>query len=387
MSIKYEYMLPILSIDIDKINIQLCPNSTIEKNFNIKNISKGMLSGNITTNIPHLSFIPNSWNENVCNIKYTYNSQYLKAGSNLKGRAVVQSNGGELILPINIDITPNQTIINNKKIDSLDTFVDYAKDNFSEAKNIFMSKNFLEICNVIDDELFKLYKRLYLEVYKEIALDNFLIIMNKKQPVKLKSTEAKIELTVKPLEDKKIKYKLPLKIEGWGTIESTISSKQDWIEFSNSNISSINVSDGQLLDIFCIINTSIIKNKFNRGIIEIEGNTYNTALEITVKREPVFSVELSKNYYNMYDKGSIRIINNTGSDIKIEVDTDKFIEFKSKKYFISAYAEIPFDIKFYKTFDLIKVPMYKTTILIKTIIGGKAIKKYIDIKITGTNLQ
>lgn len=387
MSIKYEYMLPILSIDIDKINIQLCPNSIIEKSFNIKNISKGVLLGNITTDIPNLSFIPNSWNENVCNIKYTYNSQYIKAGSNLKGRAVLQSNGGEFILPINIDVISNQTIINNKIIDSLDAFVEYAKDNFSEAKNIFMSKNFLEICNITDDELFKLYKRLYLEVYKEIALDNFLIIANKKQPAKLKSTETKIKLAIKPLEDKKIKCKLPLKIEGWGTIESTISSKQDWIEFSNPNISSINVSDGQLLDIFCTINTSIMKNKFNKGIIEIESSTYNITLEIIVKREPVFSVELSKNYYNMYDKGSIRIINNTGADIKIEVDTDKSIEFKSKKYFISAYAEIPFDIKFYKTFDLIKVPMYKTTILIKAIIEGKAIKKYIDIKIAGTNLQ
>lgn len=380
-------ILPLLSIDIDKIDIQLCPNSTIEKKFNIKNISKGMLSGNITTDIPNLKFIPNSWNENICSIKYIYNSEYLKTGSNLRGRAVIQSNGGEIILPININVIPNQTIIKNKKIDSLDTFANYAKDNFSEAKNIFTSKNFLEICNIKDDELLKLYKRLNLEVYKEIALDNFLIISDKKQPAKIKATELKMELMIKPFEDKKIKYKLPLQIEGWGTIESTISSKQDWIELPNTNISSNNVSEGQLLDVFCFINTSNIKDKVSRGIVDIQGNGYDTALEIVIKREPIFSVEVSKNYYNMYDKGSIKIINNTGSDVKIEVETNKSIEFKSKKYFISAYAEIPFEVKFSKTFDLMKVPMYKTTIIIKSMVEGKAIKKYINIKIASTNLE
>lgn len=369
---KRQYPLPKISIDIDEINAK--GNTIIEGNFTIKNISQGVLSGKITSDIFDLKFTPDAFNENVCTIKYTYDCSHVNGS--ITGRAIIETNGGEVVIPI--------TLICEKEVNNLNTFAECASKDFLKAKDIFISENFLELYNIKNSGLRKLYKRLNLDVYKEVALDNFLILTKKKEPTKINITKSKIELKIDYFENRKIKYNLPLEVVGWGTLEATISAdkKEEWFELPVTNINNNNVKNGEFLEVPYIIDTKFVKDNCLKSIVEINSNYFNEKLEIIIKREDLLVLELSKDCYNSMDMGLIKIKNNTGGDLKIDLDSaKKWVQFKSKKYFISSYAEIPFEVKFSKVFDLAKTPIYTTTIIVKATIDGKPIRKYIDVKI------
>lgn len=385
MEIDYEYPLPCITTNIKQIKSNVC--GILEGNIIIENISEGVLCGNIFSDIPYLSFAPSIWEDNICEVTYTYDSQYLDIGTIIEGRVIIDSNGGEIVIPVTFNIVSKEILVEDKKIYNIDTFTEYAKTNFLKAKEIFTSKDFLKICNITDSNLCKLYNRLSLDVYKEISLDNFLIVSGKKQSAKIIALKPKTEIIIKCFESRKIKCEIPLQISGWGTIEATISSKQKWIEILNMSISNNNVSNGQILENCCIIDTKLITSKISRGYIEVISDSYSTELEIIIKKENIFDIQASKNYYYTDDTGNIKITNNMGTDIMVEIYSDKCIKFKSKKYFISTYAEIPFEIKLPISLDLIKAPVYDTTIIIKMMLEGKQVKKYLNIKISNTPLD
>lgn len=389
---KNEYPLSMINVDIEEINADVFLNSILEGQFNIRNITKGELYGDITSNIYGLKFIPNHFESNECIIKYEYEALYNI--ENLKGRILIKSNGGERVIPININIKPNELVVDNFKINSLDSFAKYASVYFSQAKTIFFSDDFLEMCNISSLHLIRLYKKLISSEHKQTAMENFLIASCKKEAVVLEIIKPKIELLLKCFEDKKIKYKVPLslicKAKGWGSLDFNISSKNNpkWLEITTKDIKIDDIKNLNTSEISFIVDSSLIDTKITNDFIILSNGTFSISFELVIKKETIFLVETSKNYYGMNERGSIRVYNNSKEDIMLEIDTyDKMIKFKSKKYFISAYAEIPFDINIYKTLELRKVPIYSSTISVKTNIKSKAYKKYLNIKIIDSRLK
>lgn len=386
------YPLSRISVDIDRIDKTVFLNSVLEGQFNIKNITKGELCGDITSNVYGLRFIPSHFESNECIIRYEYEALYNI--ENINGEILIQSNGGEIIIPVSIYIKANELIENDFKINSLDSFVQYATAHFSEAKTIFFSDDFLEICNISSLNLIRLYKKLISSEHKQTAMENFLIASGKKETPTLKMIKPKIELLIKCFEDKKIKYKVPLNLvcnsKGWGSLDLSVSAKNNfkWLEVTTPNIKIDDIKNLSDLYISFIVDPNLIETKIVNNFIILDGGDFKISFELIIKKETIFSVETSKNYYEMNERGSIKIHNNSGEDIMLEIETyDKMIKFKSKKYFISAYAEIPFDITIYKTLEFRKVPVYSSTIAVKTIIKGTAYKKYLNIKIIDLRLK
>jgi hypothetical protein len=390
LSIKYEYPLPQIKADINEINIKVALGGSNKGKFNVSNLSKGVLSGKITSDITGLDFYPNIWTENSCDIMYIFDSSDYHLGISLQGRAIIESDGGEVVISVTIDVLNKPIVKDSLGISNLKDFVNFAKKDFLKAKEIFSSDEFLNLCNIKDTHYINLYKRLNLEVYKEIALDNFLIATHQKSPVKVTLPRPIIDLAIKYYEDKKIKYKIPLKWAGFGTVDMNLSLKYktDWLELQTTNLSSVNVVDGQSVDAYVIINTKAIGDKKISNSIEIAGDHFSQCVTLSIKREELFKVELSKKSYNMYDKGNLIFTNHTGEDLVIELLVlDDWVQFKSKKYFISGFAEIPFEVNLSKLFDLVQTPIYTTSVTVKTIINGKSIKKHIEVKVADHKLK
>lgn len=392
MCLNNEYPLSRINVDINKIEAFIFPNSILEGQFNIRNITKGNLCGKITSNIYGLEFEPDYFESNECTIKYKYKSQpYAK---NIQGEINIQSNGGEIVILVTINIKPNELIIDNYKINSLDSFAKYASDNFSKAQEIFFSDNFLDICNISSLNLIRLYEKLILSEHKQRVMENFLIASDKKNAAILEIIKPKIELIIKCFEEKKIKYKIPLsvicKVKGWGNLDCLISNKNTskWLEIITTDIKIDDVSNINDLEISFIVDPNLIETKIVNDFIIIANGNFKISFELSIKKESIFSIETSKLYYNINESGIIKVYNNAREDVMIEIDTyDKIIKFKSKKYFISSYAEIPFDININKTLEFRKTPIYNSTISVKTIIRGKVYKKYLDIKIIDSKLK
>lgn len=382
---------PKISLNTKEINVNVCLNDTFKSSFQIKNVEGGTLSVQITSDIYGLDFSPSNFKENFKNIKYTYTPKYFNIGDVVEGNIFINSNGGEVNIPVKIKIIQDELLIDNKTINNLDSFTAFAQNDFLKAKKLFVSSNFLDICNINDLNLYKLYKRLDLELYKQTSLDNFLILTGKKQPAKIITTKPKAELKLNSFEERRIKFKIPLKVSGWGSIEANlkIKNKSKWIELKEESISLSNTKDGQELETFCIINPRLMETRIVRDIIIVDTDYYSTHLEIVVKKNALFLTNLSKDFYNMYDEGEIEVINNTKEDIVLEViPYAKWIKFKSKKYFISTYAKIPFEINISNTFSFIqKTPIYSSSIMLKTIIRGKPIKKYLEINVYSSKLE
>lgn len=318
----------------------------------------------------------------------------MKIGSSIDGYAFIQSNRGEFVIPIKINVIPGRLKVDSNSIDSLESFAQYASQNFSEAVKIFQMDDFPKIFQSDNSNIYKLYRRLCIETRKSISLDDFLIAVGKKEAAKFDIIKKKVELPIKYFENKKIKYKIPLhmvsKIVGWGTLNATVSCRfnQKWIELSTKNILSDDVKKNNEFEINCTVDTSIINNMWESEILDICGNFGCASLELIVKRDSAFSIELSKSNFDINDAGFLKINNNSETDIVVDIDTyDRWIKFNSKKYIISSYAEIPFEINISKAFDLIRMPIYSATVSVKSIIKEKPFKKYINVNVIGSRLQ
>lgn len=390
LSIKYEYPLPRIKVDTDRINIKLPLGGSSKGKLNVKNLSKGVLSAKVSSNIIGLEFYPNIWSENSCDIMYIFDSSDYKMSQYLQGDAVIESDGGEALIAVSIEIFDKQVAVDSMAVKSLQDFVKLSQKDYYKAKDIFFSEEFLQICNIEDTHIINIYNRLKLEVYKEVALDSFLIVTEHKQYAKAIATRPQIDLAIKYYEDKKIKYKIPLKLSGYGTIELHIAARYNvpWLDIQTTTLSSMNVAQEPIIDVVVIIDTKLIADKKVSAIIDITNDYFSDSVSLTVKREELFKVELSKKSYHMLDKGNVIFTNHSGEDLVIEImASDEWLQFKSKKYFIAGYAQIPFEINLSKMFSLIAIPVYTTKITVKTVIKGRVVKKHIEVKITDNKLS
>lgn len=386
----FDYPLPKLYVDISTLKLNVPIDTQIEGSLHLKNTSYGTLSARVTTDIPNFRFIQDIICENECDIKYIYNPKYHNIGDIITGRIIIESTGGEAVIKTTITIVKKEIKLNELKINDLKSFTRYAQTNFFEAQKLFNSSDFLKVCNIEDSSIIKLYRRLNMDIYKDTALDNFLIVTNQKEHAVIKLVKPKIVLKLKCFEDKKIRCKLPIKVIGFGALEyiATSQSNAAWIEFSEAAIRKMYAKDGEMLEFSFIINPNLIEAQVARDLIEFKSPYHSEILELEIKKEAEFKAELSKLDYDMIDNGTIKITNNVGEDIVVEIGTyDKWIKFKSKKYFISAVAEIPFEINLIKSFDFSKIPIYSTTIMVKALIRKKVVKKYLTLKVINSKFK
>ena len=374
-----EYPLPNMQIDIDKIAINMN-----EKNsgvINIKNIGGGILSGDIVSNTECLILDTNNFLGNDIKIEYSVVPSIYSSGDFIKSEIVIISNGGQVYIPVYITIANFDYLeCGKEKIYTIKEFYSYYLKNYIEAIRIFYSYEFILWLKNINYKHIDVVEEILKDANKQRAIDNFFVLtkMKEKAYIQISQKYFKYKYFTRKTEADIIGI-IPLKLIGTGYFEEDISLEEgaEYIKLSKSKITNKDFDNNGIFNLEFKILKNKINSFFERKKIIFNKINENVIIEIS-KKKPI-EIIFEKEYFSTTDKGTLKILNNTEEDIVIEiVPKDTFVFFEGKKYLISKYTEIGFDIKltgFLKAqMDFTKKPNIESEILIKAILGDTIYK-------------
>ena len=367
-----EYPLPKIEVNLNEISINM--RYKTDGFINIKNVGQGDLFGEIICNTKCLALDRTSFRSNDINIFYSVEPYIYCSGDIVESELIIISNGGEISVPIFINITKFDYLkCGIIKVYEIIDFYNYYLKNYVEAIRIFYSYEFILWLKTIEFKHIKIVEEILKDANKQRAIDNFFILAKIKEKayidIQQKIFKYKYFISDK---NKEIIGIIPIKLIGTGYFEETITleDSQDFIHIAKNKITNRDFDENGIYNLEFKIIKENIKNFFERR--KILFNNFNKNVIIELNRKNFIDILLEKQYFYYIDKGTLKIFNNTEEDIIIEIlPKDTFIYFEAKKYIVGKYMEIDFNIKF-STFlraqmDFTKTPNIKSDILIKVI--------------------
>jgi hypothetical protein len=199
----------------------------------------------------------------------------------------------------------------------------------------------------------EVYERFATDPNKERAVDNFLVANGLKEKSAIKSEQRVVSVKVCPSAAENPKGTLTFSKPKAGYAEARLSvlTGGEWLSLDKDRLLSADFG----ADDRAHIGFEVRAEEFARGgkrvdfafiDVDSEGGKVGGVYVMAAAERP-FSAELNKTRYGMDDEGFIKIRNRTNRDMMVEIfSKEGFAKFGGRKYYISAYAEIPFTIKF-----------------------------------------
>jgi len=439
---RFSNPLPVLATDIDSIEIET--KDIYNGSFTIKNTGGGILEGKIISHCKWLIFNPTKFEGNNQTINYTFDSTCLTAGQSAKGFVYISSSGGEKCIPASAKLAKmSVTTAEGFAITNLHDFFQYANIHPAQARRLFVDSEFYMLLLAIGYEYMDIYESLHRDPNRERAMDNFFILsglkgktgvsilcagqgvpshdakcdciqiatglFRKKPPVR------KIEFIQNPGDRQTLHGHITIEKSDYGYVETQIALQENaaWLSFHQNKLYHARAgnSPAHATGGCCEVATSDLKqkklplrsitNEFKDNLtamlqfsIDPTKITSSCAQElvtigtetvvITYRRTAPAILRLNQAAYRYEDSGVIKVVNNTGKDMRVEVFCpESYVRFSARSYLVGEYGEIPFDIKLsaFLSAQLFfrKLPYMKTTVEIKATTPGKLFKKKLPI--------
>jgi hypothetical protein len=222
----FEYELPMLYLSEDMLQITVEAGKIYEGSFTISNSAgrsmKGLLYSSHRLLIPERSSFCGSENR----IAYRFDATYLKAGDDLQGELTIVSDCGESKLPFHAQIEAPYCITSLGKVRDLFQFANLARMDWTEAKKVFRSEDFIRVILGDDSKYKMIYQHLLKNISTSQALEEFLIAIHKKSKIELSIDKTSLSYQVS---DEEFMDKLILTKNHWGYAEIRVSTDAPFI--------------------------------------------------------------------------------------------------------------------------------------------------------------
>lgn len=366
---EYNESPPILSVSTNVLNLEIAISGVYTGAFKIKNKGKGKLKGRIVSKNGYATFNPDEWNSNEQVIIYRIDAKEMLCDTDYTDTWLIESNGGEKEILVDIHITYPLLIIDDKNsLSNLKEFAHYAKSNWSNAKEIFFSPIFLSwLSHNKNMEFVKIYRQMSATTYKDWALEYFLRLVGVKQSPTLWVQENERKVEISSGEIKPIIKVIVIHKRGWGLLDAEVKTDVNWIRIKK-NTFALHEFDNNKFVLEYEILPGKTNGKVNYGNIYIHYEEQQIVYHVTIVKEKIISFSFSKKSYNQKDIGILVVENNSGEDILLDINPkDSWIIFEAKKYLIAQYAEIPFRVHLTKwdQWGMGKSPYYDSIIEIQ----------------------
>ncbi len=380
--LEFEYPMPVLALDAEKLVIETA--GGYDGEFTITNHGGGTLTGNIIEKSGMLRLSAESFSGNETRVKFSVPEINHKINEVLNTEIIVSTNGGEKIIPVIIRGLPNfLTTRDGLKISELKEFASYAKKNPSAARALFYSQEFMFWLFNGGYEQMELYDRLVKDSNKERALDNFLVINKLKNKSYLEFSDGHLEFSLPPVKSAARREIIVKKI-GWGYASENLSllEPKPWINFYPDRLSTESFDENGTARVMLELNASRLSGLYDEAVL----CAGQASIKLGVKRLPFLSATLSKESYSTDDVGKLCVVNNSGADVLVEIETgDGFIKFEGKKYLVGKEADIPFVVRLtaiqLAQLALSKRPLIESFISVKANLASKIVKKNISLRV------
>lgn len=258
-----EYKLPEVEVSVTDIEKTIEEGSVCHDSFEIFSENNKELKGIVYSTDERLRIINDQFIGERCVIRYEISGKKMESGDTIQGRINVVSNGGEMFIPFTVHIKAESMPSSIGEISNLFHFINLVKQEYDEALKMFINPDFERI--VLRDDIASgcLYRGLVGGYDKRKAMEEFIISVNKKNPVSFTISDSKREYDSLNESYGDI---ITITRSTWGYAEINITTEGDFITDYKPKISTDNFA-GNNYEFEFLINVDRLHAGMNYGKI------------------------------------------------------------------------------------------------------------------------
>ena len=223
---EFEYELPLLCLSEDTLQFTVEAGKVFEGSFTVSNSAGRSMKGVLYSSHRLLIFDNSSFCGPENRIGYRFDATYLKAGDELQGELDIVSDCGERKVPFLVQIEAPYCITSLGKVRDLFQFANLARMDWTEAKKVFRSEDFVRVILGDDSKYKTIYHHLLKNISTSQALEEFLIAIHKKSKIELSIDKTYLSYQVS---EEEFLDKLILTKNDWGYAEIRVSTDAPFI--------------------------------------------------------------------------------------------------------------------------------------------------------------
>lgn len=254
---EFDYERGSLDFSYPRLELTIEKGETVEGSFMVYGFPGKLTKGYITTSDMRMECLTPEFCGNEEEIKYCFHSGGMEEGDVVKGEFFVISNQGEYYLPYVVTVAHHVLESSLGGIKNLFHFANLAKTDMEEALNLFYSPDFKQILTGNDKQFLKVYEGLSKYKGNRQNLEEFLIVINKKQKIEylIENTDITIENPEGIREEI-----LPVTKNGWGYTRLNIEAEGEFL-FLEKEV----LTDDDFLGNFCRLPYYIDADRLHGG--------------------------------------------------------------------------------------------------------------------------
>lgn len=287
---KLDYDRGGLDFSVSRIELALFPGQEHIGSFYVYGEPRHVTEGRIYTSDLRLKIFNESFSGTQSEIGFSYSTEGLEEGDVCESEIYVVSNQGEYYIPVTATITHGSMDSSMGGIKNLFHFTNLAKSNWEEAVRLFYSKEFISLFTGNDAQFKKVYYGLSHYYDNEQNVEEFLLAINKKQPI-----EYIPEREVITLDNPEgiVEEYINISRNGWGYTVLEAKTDSDFISFEKNHITD-NDFLGNYLSFPVRINPDNLHGGTNYGKITLYNTFTSFDIKVVVNMDVVTKNELSK---------------------------------------------------------------------------------------------
>lgn len=180
---KFEYEEKSLDFSTPRIELSMSPGEVTEGSFTIFGPENMLVEGVVSATDIRMEVLTKEFSGSPYEVSYKFSAVGLSSGDVLQGDFRIVSNQGEYVLPFVVTVRHDQIVSSLGDIKNFFHFANLAKTDWEEAVNLFYSDDFSEVIKGNEDQYESLYRGLSAVPGNEQNVEEFLIAINKKQPM------------------------------------------------------------------------------------------------------------------------------------------------------------------------------------------------------------
>ena len=255
--------IPKISIAPETMNLPIKSDEIVRMDIKVNSLNNIHVKGLAYSSSYRVKVLTPSFGGQNNIIQIEIDSRFLKSGAVIEGVIDLVTNAGEFSVPYSYRVLTGQTNDVLSEIKTIEDFMIIAKEDAQTALRVFEYKDFINIPFMDDIKLRALYEAFSNRNNKPNALEEFLVAINKKEPVKVTSYTNLIdfEQVVNVLE-----AKITLRKNTWGYLGFAVQSSADFIELSDRYINEADFKNNKF-DYKFKINSERLHRGKNEGTI------------------------------------------------------------------------------------------------------------------------
>lgn len=272
---EFDYERGSLDFSCPRLELTIEKGETVEDSFLIYGLPDKLTKGHITTSDNRMECLTPDFSGSEEQIRYRFHSEGLEEGDVVKGEFFVISNQGEYYLPYVVTVSYHVLESSLGRIKNLFHFANLAKTNMDEAMQLFYSPYFKQILTGNDKQYLKVYEGLSKYKSNEQNLEEFLLVINKKQKIEYLLEEQSIRIENPEGVSER---QLTVTKNGWGYTYLQVETDGDFLSVEKDVL-----NEDDFLGNYCRLNYYIDEEKTHAGKNYGTIRLYSAYVDITAE--------------------------------------------------------------------------------------------------------